>query len=273
VSDARSRGAGPWGAAGLGGAALLVLAACGDGRSPTGAAGVGETRQVTAEQSVRGADVIDALFLGSGPLIPRNGVTECPFPGVWSGYPRGSVVRVRLSTRLPPAVVDALRQAVAPVAEATARALTLRVERTAEADPQPGVDEVTVTEHPLPRAAGCGSDAGCVDYRFAGRGLLMGARVVEGPGQGVARYARDVVGHAILGLCAIDARRVGGAEQSLMSGGVGVGPGAGASSLTPLDLDAVRAVYASGLSPGAPRAAFLAARLVNLQAGELPRPR
>jgi hypothetical protein len=48
--------------------------------------------------------------------------------------------------------------------------------------------------------------------------------------------------------------------------------GSGASGLTALDLDAISAVYASSVNPGATRAAFLAARLVDLQAGQLPRP-
>jgi hypothetical protein len=56
-----------------------------------------------------------------------------------------------------------------------------------------------------------------------------------------------------------------------MSGGVGVSHGAGALSLTGLDVEAIQAVYASAVNPGAARASFLAARLVNLQAGQLPR--
>jgi hypothetical protein len=75
----------------------------------------------------------------------------------------------------------------------------------------------------------------------------------------------------LLGLCHIDARQIGGAEGSLMSGGPGVTPGSGAATLTDLDLAAIRAVYASSVNPGAGRSTFLAARLVNLQAGQLPR--
>src|SRR5262249_8053129 len=123
----------------------------------------------------------------------------------------------------------------------------------------------------LPRAAGCSSNAGCVQYRFAGRGLLMSARIVEPRGQSVSSYVHDAVGHGVLGLCHIDARLIGGAENSLMSGGAGVSRGLGASTVPGLDLDAIRTVYASGVNPGAPRSAFLAARLVNLQAGQLPR--
>jgi hypothetical protein len=56
-----------------------------------------------------------------------------------------------------------------------------------------------------------------------------------------------------------------------MSAGAGVSPGSGSPTLTGLDLDAIQAVYASAVNPGASRASFLAARLVNLQAGQLPR--
>ena len=81
----------------------------------------------------------------------------------------------------------------------------------------------------------------------------------------------DAVGHGILGLCHIDARQIGGPENSLMSAGPGVAAGEGAPGLTGLDLDAIRLVYSSSVNPGATRSAFLAARLVNLQAGQLPR--
>jgi hypothetical protein len=155
---------------------------------------------------------------------------------------------------------------------ATGGAVTVVLSVVQDVDPQPGVNEVTVAELSLPRAAGCPSDAGCVQYRFAGRGLLMGARVVSPPGRSVSAYVHDAVGHGVLGLCHLDAGQVGGGDASLMSVGFGVPPGAGAPNLTGLDLDAIRSVYASSVSPGASRSAFLGARLVNLQAGQLPRP-
>src|SRR5262249_12382024 len=122
-------------------------------------------------------------------------------------------------------------------------------------------------EVPGPRVVGCSTDAGCVQYRFAGRGLLMGVRVVGRPGRSVAEYVHDAVGHGVLGLCHIDARLIGGAANSLLSAPAG----SGASALTGLALDAIRTVYASTVNPGSSRPAFLAARLVNLQAGQLPR--
>jgi hypothetical protein len=250
---------------------LALTAGCGSGQSPTESGRLGETR-ASARQAPRTPEVIDALFLGTGPLIPRDGLTQCPTQAVWSGYPRGTTVRIRVSSRVA-GLRDALEQAIAPLPVTTGGALTAVVELTSEVDPQPGVNEVVVTEAALPRAAGCSSDAGCVEHRFAGRGLLMGARVIGPPGRSPSDYVRDAVGHGVLGLCRLDARLIGGPENSLMSGGIGAEPGGGASLLTGIDLDAIGAVYASSLSPGAPRSAFLAARLVNLQAGQLPRPR
>ena len=251
-------------------AAVWLLAGCGSGQSPTESARLAESRRAEAE-AAKTPDVVDALFLGSGPLIPRDGATDCPLQGFWSGYPRGTLLRMRVASRVPAPVQAGLVGAVGALADATAGALTINLELTPESDPQPGVNEVTVTEVALPRAAGCASDAGCVQYRFAGRGLLMGARVVGPRGRSVSEYVHDAVGHGVLGLCHIDARLIGGAENSLMSGGSSVAPGAGASTLTGLDLAAIQAVYGSAVNPGAARGSFLAARLVNLQAGQLPR--
>jgi hypothetical protein len=256
---------------GLGASVAVVglLAGCGNGQSPTEAARLAESRRLEAEQA-KAPDRVDAMFLGTGPAIPRDGFTECPLQGVWSGYPRGTTLRMR--AHVPGSVQAALAGAVTALTGATMGALTILLETTPEPDPQPRVNEVTVAEVASPRAAGCPSDAGCVQYRFAGRGLLMGARVVSPPGRSAGGYVHDV-GHGVLGLCHIDARQIGGAENSVMSGGPGVGPGDGAPTFTSLDLEAIRLVYSSNVNPGASRSAFLAARLVNLQAGQLPRSR
>ena len=258
------------------GLAVLVAAGwlatgCDNGQSPTESARLAESRRGEARAEVKTPEVIDALFLGTGPLIPRDGATECPLQGFWSGYPRGTTVTLRVSSRVPPGVQAALSGAIDALGVATGGALGGSVVVVPDLDPQPGVNEVTVTEIPRPRAAGCPSDAGCVQYNFAGRGLLMGARVIGAPGMSAAAYNHYAVGRGMLGLCRIDARQIGGAEASLMSGGPGVPPGAGAAGLTGLDLEAIRTVYASSVNPGASRSAFLAARLVNLQAGQLPR--
>jgi hypothetical protein len=252
-------------------AIVWLAAGCGNGQSPTESGRLAEGRQVEMRETPKIAGVVDALFLGSGSLIPRDGSPECPLQGFWSGYPRGSSVRVRVSSRVPGPVASAIGAAISPLGDATGGALTVTMTVVPEADPPPGVNEVTVTEVPLPRAVGCSSDAGCVQYRFAGRGLLMGARIVASPGRAPSAIVHDVVGHGVMGLCHIGADQIGGADMSLMSAGFGAAPGSGASALTALDLDAIRAVYASSVNPGAGRPTFLAARLVDLQAGQLPR--
>jgi hypothetical protein len=249
--------------------AAWLVAGCSDGQSPTESARLAEGRQI--REAAKRPEAIDALFLGSGPLIPRDGATDCPLQGFWSGYPRGASVQVKVSSRVPAAAQGGIADAAASLGGVTLGALAVNILVTGDVDPQPGVNEVTVAEAALPRAAGCPSDAGCVLYNFAGRGLLMGARVIAPPGLSVAAYVHYAIGHGVLGLCHIDARQIGGPEGSLMSGGPGVTPGSGASTLTALDLDAIGAVYGSSVSPGAARSAFLAARLVNLQAGQLPR--
>ena len=252
-------------------AVAWIAAGCGNGQSPTETGRLAEGRQAEVRETLKTTEVIDALFLGSGALIPRDGAPECPFQGFWSGYPRGSSVRLRVSSGVPGPVQSALSAAIGPVSDATGGAVIVALTVVPDIDPQPGVNEVTVTEVPSPRAAGCSADSGCVQYRFAGRGLLMSARIVAPPGRSVSAYVHDVVGHGVLGLCHIGADQIGGAELSLMSSGFGAPPGSGASSLTALDLEAIRTVYASGVNPGANRSAFLAARLVDLQAGQLPR--
>jgi hypothetical protein len=252
-------------------AAAWLVAGCSDGQSPTEAARLAEGRQL--RETVKLPEWIDALFLGMGPLIPRDSATACPLQGFWSGYPRGSSVELRVSSRVPPPAQAALAQAVEPLGAATGGMLAVSVQVTSEIDPRPGVNVVTITEAPRPRLVGCPSDAACVQYSFAGRGLLMGARVIAPPGSSTSTYVHYGVGHGVLALCNLDSRQIGGPEASLMSAGPGVTPGSGASSLTALDLDAISAVYASNVSPGASRSAFLAARLVNLQAGQLPRAR
>ena len=157
---------------------------------------------------------------------PAGWFDRVPPPGLLERLPPGdarSDARRRVACRLPRRLVSPQPWGHSP--GATGGALTVNVEVTPEIDPQPGVNEVTVTEVALPRAAGCSSDAGCVQYRFAGRGLLMGARVVEPRGRSVSAYVHDALGHAVLGLCHIDARLIGGGENSLMSAGLGSQPG------------------------------------------------
>jgi hypothetical protein len=123
---------------GAGLAAVWLLAGCGSGQSPTEAARLAESRRAEAE-TAKTPDVVDALFLGSGPLIPRDGSTDCPLQGFWSGYPRGTLVRMRVASRVPAPAQAGLAAAVGSLAVATGGALTVNVEVTPEID-LPGVN-------------------------------------------------------------------------------------------------------------------------------------
>jgi hypothetical protein len=247
--------------------AVLLLAGCGDSDTPT-AARVGE-RKVSAAQQVSAQDATDALFLGTGPAIPRDGQSVCALPGIWAGFPRGASVQVRLAPAVPGPARDAVRRVAAQVGAATQGVLAVSVEAAAT-DPQPGgVNEVTVS---VTEASRCPS-SDCLQRTFAGRGVLRSVQVIEPVGQPPSVYAKDVVGGGVLGLCHIDAGRIGGAAQSLMASGPGTRPGDNAPVLTALDLASTQAVWTSALSPGAARRDFLALGLVNLQAGERPRPK
>ncbi len=255
----------------------LVLWGCERSASPvgpTGSASSGERRtaasRMIGEASVGAGvdlmDVIDALFLGSGPLVPRGTAPTCPVPQrVWTAFPRGTTLRLRVSTGARPEVQQALRRSASQVAQATAGMLHATLEQTQDADPAPDVADVTVASNLAPRRAGCLTETGCVQYHFLSRGVLQWARVVEGPSETQSDYVRDVIGRAIMGMCRIDGARIADAGGSLMAWQGGAF--SGAAGLTALDMAAAQAVYASAIAPGAPRSEFVRARLVHLHDG------
>lgn len=253
----------------------VLLSGCGDGRSTTGpsettaaqaAAGRGAVRSaVTPDVDL--ADVIDALFLGSGPLVPRDGRTACPVPRrVWAGFRRGTTLRVRVSSTVPADAQRALRQVLPQVALATGGSVAAALEVTPEADPLPGDDEVTVAASPRPQTQNCRSTTACAQGAFEGRGVLQSLRVVEADGRGPGDYVRDVVGRGIMAMCRISTRRIAGAGGSLMS--AEPDGGGGRLGLTPVDIEAARAVYASVLDPGAKRKDFIRVGLVPARTGQ-----
>src|SRR6058998_3181255 len=239
--------------------AVLLLAGCGGSDPPT-TTRLGE--RTVAAQKVSTQDAVDALFLGSAPAIPRDGQSDCALPGVWTGFPRGATIRMRIAPAVPASARDAIRRVADQVSAATLGVLAVSVE-AAEGDPIPGLNEVTVA---VTEASRCASP-GCVQRTFAGRGVLRSVEVIEPVGQAPTVYAQHAVGSGVLGLCRIDARSIGGAGDSLMSGGPGTRSGDAASVLTALDLAATQAVWSSALAPGAARRDFLALGLVNIQVG------
>lgn len=218
-------------------------------------------------------DVIEALYLGSGALTPRDGSSNCVARERWVAFPRGASVRVRISaTTVSEAAQRAVQQAVAQWVAAVGADVTAVVELTGDADPQPEENEITVATHPDPPSQGCTFERGCTIVHVRG-GLIFSARAILGPSiaraNAVAAYPHDAVGHGGLGTCHIDGVLMGGARQSLMGGGPDVfsctrpSDTCIATNLTALDSEAARAVYQSGLARGADRAALARAGLIR----------
>lgn len=228
----------------------LSMSACSDGNSNTD---TGSPQPPVSQQ-----DVIEALFLGSGPLSAG----ACPSIGRWSGFPRQTTVTVTVSTTVAADKRDAIRAALDEVAVATNGDIQTRFRITDDPNPLPGLDEVTSTTHISPSSQGCASDIGCTIPIFFTPGVLHASRAVQPEFQTVQAYVHDVIGHGVLGLCHIDGNLIGGPGLSLMSGGPGVTSDQIADAPTNLDIEATMRVYASALQLGALRSDFVAAGLV-----------
>ncbi len=215
---------------------------------------------------------IEAIFLGSGPLIPQDNFTACVTnPGQWAGFPRGTTVHVVVSSTLDMASdgVDTkqlIEAALTTVNEATLGEIQTTFAVTEDPDPMPGLNEVTGTDHPSPQDTGCAFDRGCVhiDFTAPGSGIMISSRATQRESvQPADAFVHDIIGHGIMGMCHIDQELIGGNDKSLMAGGPGAFTGFIPDQLSTLDIAAANAVYGSSLNPGATRADFVAAGLIN----------
>ena len=117
-------------------------------------------------------DYIEAIFLGSGPLVPQDGFTACvTHSGRWAAFPRGTTIRVIVSNTLDQGSdgVDTKRlieEALETVSAATLGNIQTVFKVTDDPDPIPGLNEVTATDHPSPQDTGCPFDRGCVHVQF-----------------------------------------------------------------------------------------------------------
>jgi len=218
-----------------------------------------------ARQKVEISNTAAALFLGSGGLTPSDGKAACPHRGYWVGFPRGTTVKIRISKTVSEPIVQAIREALEDVPDATGGAIKTAVEFTDDPNPMPRRNEVTLTLHPDPVSQGCPYPRGCTMHRFTRRdpGVMVSSRVVQPAGMPLAAYVHDMVGHGVMGMCHIDGNLIEGADRSLMSGGPGVFSGQIAIGLTELDRAAAKALYGSALEPGASRDAFVRATPLN----------
>jgi hypothetical protein len=198
-------------------------------------------------------NVTEAIFLGTGPLAAGG---ACGGGTNWQAYPRGSRLRLIVST-----TVSAEQLATITTVASEIPALTngwLGIEITSTSDPNPRPQSLEVTSTNVSQAeidSSCRPGAGgCVLYGFRAPWTLNAARMLNLNRFNGSGHAHEL-GHALLGLCHVDGNAVPG---SLMGN-----PHASTTDrLSPLERQAIQAVYRAGLSPGATREEFARAGLV-----------
>ncbi len=202
------------------------------------------------------ANVIAALFLGEGPLRATQGAT-CLDSGFWRAFPRGSRIRVRLSSALSAGERSTIDTFLVDLRGLVAGAYDLEIETTTDEDPIPGFLEVTSTSLSDP-----GVDAfcrpgtgGCAKYVFQGPGVLAGSRTMARHQFGGNIHSHELV-HGILGVCHLDGFQM---PDALMTNP----NSASISTFNSFERQAIQAVMRSGLSGGATRADFERLGLVD----------
>lgn len=209
------------------------------------------------------SDAIQAAVLGTGPLVAQGIYYGCSYPGLWTSFPRGTSITVRVSTNVDSEARAAIRDGLSDVPAVTGGALSTVFELTSDPNPVPGRDEVTVAAHPTPTSFGCRRNVGCTLHEFRKPGVLHSSRVVLPLVQTANAFVHDAIGHGILGMCHVDAGRIGRAGHSLMSNGPFTNSHEIALSLSHLDMEVERAVWASALNPGANSKALVNAGLIR----------
>lgn len=242
---------------GIGWLMLLVLAACGG--TSTGPSTT-PTAPATVDASVDMRLFIEALFLGQGSWAAPGGGCLAG-QGVWAGWPRGSLVTIRVSNDLSAIERDAVMGPVNQLDFATGGELRANVQFVEEPNPTPARGEITVAKV----ADGCSATAaGCAIPTFDARGVISAVRIlrVGPPNPGVGPYAHEL-GHGLYGFCHINSDTTIWKNPTGVHPSTVMGVGNNGGRLSDEDVAAVRAVFAAGLSPGASRAQFVAAGLIN----------
>lgn len=170
-------------------------------------------------------DYVEALFLGSGPLIPvsNDPNLSCPRRGVWSAFPRGTTIRNRVSAQIPAQGLATIRATLDQVSVATVGVLSTSVEVVPEDAPVPGDSQVVhVTLRSVAEATViCGSPSvACIGYPsrpFTGGVIRWSAGYYDITNiLGTVPYAHEL-GHGLFGLCHINQDSIGGSQHSLMT--------------------------------------------------------
>ena len=109
-----------------------------------------------------------------------------------------------------------IETALVTVAEATLGEIQTEFLVTSDADPMPGLNEATGTDHPSPPDTGCAFERGCVHIGFTapGSGVMISSRAtLKESVQPADAFVHDIIGHGIMGMCHIDQALIGGKRQ------------------------------------------------------------
>lgn len=188
---------------------------------------------------------------------------------MWSGFPRGTTVRNRVSADIPAQCRDAIRVVLDQIPAATGGRLATTFDVVAEGNPIPLTADHQMAHVGLRTVAeltaACGSTGtACLSYNdrpFSGGAIRWSTGYYVVP---IATFPQPYAhepGHGILGMCHLDAVGIGGNERSLMS--ASTIPGPQAAQLTPFDIEALEAMFGSSVALGGRRADFVAAGLLR----------
>lgn len=199
-------------------------------------------------------EAIDSLLLANGRMSPV-GNNGCGSPDRMRGFISGNHVTVLAGSGVPDDRLSVISEFLGRVPGYTNGRLTSSVIRVSEAVPVAATNQISVTVGD-PTSIGCTSSAGGCFRAFVralGEGYFRAEIVVRaGTTENIYRHE---LGHALIGLCHIDAGSLGG-NVSLMTPIV-------FNDISPVDQAVMRSVFQTSVQAGQDRAAFIAAGLVD----------
>jgi hypothetical protein len=264
VEVGRAPGSSDFGTFDAGGATSYSVA-----NAPTGRiyvrvrARIGDSVSAPSEEATSNVisirDAIEALFLLTGPVgLASNTGCSGPRGDRRLGFPVNSMVTLVASTTLSATQMGAVRSFADRIGAFSGGRLSAQVRETSDSAPVPGPNETTIAVGD-PTTIGCTTAvSGCAFQRWNGAGIFTSSQVVVRSGTSMGLMLHEL-GHAVAGMCHVDAAVLGSPAASVMV------PAVTTQSFTDLDQTAMRAVFALS-EPGASRSQFLAAGLINPQA-------
>ncbi len=199
-------------------------------------------------------EAIESLFLANGRMSPV-GNDGCGSADRMRGFIAGNHVTVLAGSGVPDDRLSVISEFLGRVPGYTNGRLTSSVTRVSEAAPVASTNQISVTVGD-PTSIGCDASAGGCFRAFVralGEGYFR-AEIVVRAGTTTNIY-RHELGHALIGLCHIDAAALGG-NTSLMTPIV-------FGDISPVDQAVMRTVFQSPVQSGQDRGAFIASGLVD----------